>query len=145
MKNSRLTAVALATAIGMAAVSGPGFAQPRGHEVWRGDIARFHERDWGVWRGGHWYHGNHGGRLGWWWIAGGIWYFYPAPIYPYPNPYEPPPAVLVTPPADPPPPPTQYWYYCDASRGYYPYVPTCPGGWRQVPATPPGVQPTPPK
>jgi hypothetical protein len=24
------------------------------------------------------------------------------------------------------------WYYCDASRAYYPYVKQCPGGWREV-------------
>jgi hypothetical protein len=105
---------------------------------WRGDIARFHEHDWNVWRGGHWTRTHHGGRLGWWWVVGGSWYFYPAPVYPYPNPWEPPPVVMVTPPVGvaPPAPATQYWYYCEASRGYYPYVPTCPGGWQQVPATP---------
>lgn len=105
---------------------------------WRGDIARFHEHDWNVWRGGRWTRSRHDGRLGWWWVVGSSWYFYPTPVYPYPNPWEPPPVVMVTPPVDvaPPAPPTQYWYYCDASRGYYPYVPTCPGGWQQVPATP---------
>jgi hypothetical protein len=30
-----------------------------------------------------------------------------------------------------------YWYYCDASHAYYPYVQHCPGGWRQVLPTPP--------
>jgi hypothetical protein len=29
------------------------------------------------------------------------------------------------------------WYYCDASKAYYPYVQDCPAGWRAVPATPP--------
>lgn len=105
---------------------------------WRGDIARFHEHDWHTWRGGRWAHVRHDGRLGWWWVVGGSWYFYPSPVYPYPNPWEPPPAVIVSPPVGvaPPPPPTQYWYYCEASRSYYPYVPICPGGWQQVPATP---------
>ena len=28
------------------------------------------------------------------------------------------------------------WYYCDASRRYYPYVKRCPGGWREVPLQP---------
>jgi hypothetical protein len=37
----------------------------------------------------------------------------------------------------PPAPPPTSWYYCDDPPGYYPYVPQCPGGWRQVPATPP--------
>jgi hypothetical protein len=26
------------------------------------------------------------------------------------------------------------WYYCDASRTYYPYVKQCSSGWRAVPA-----------
>ena len=25
-----------------------------------------------------------------------------------------------------------YWYYCEDPRGYYPYVPDCPGGWMKV-------------
>lgn len=36
-----------------------------------------------------------------------------------------------------PPPPAAYWYYCEAARGYYPYIAQCPGGWmRVVPQTP---------
>ena len=31
-----------------------------------------------------------------------------------------------------------YWYYCTASRGYYPYVKECPGGWQRVSPQPPG-------
>jgi hypothetical protein len=75
---------------------------------------------------GHWVHGWHGGRFGWWW-AGPDWYWYPAPIY-----YDyPPPADYVYP-AGPAPQPT--WYYCDSAKGYYPYVQSCPGGWRAVAA-----------
>ncbi|HEY8027382.1 MAG TPA: hypothetical protein VIF60_22755 [Burkholderiaceae bacterium] len=106
------------------------------HAVWHGDIARFHEHDWGVWRGGHWTHSWHGGRYGWWWLAGGLWYYYPNPIYPYPGPWEPPVATVVTPGAAVTPPPTNYWYFCQASNSYYPYVSACPGGWQRVPATP---------
>ena len=29
------------------------------------------------------------------------------------------------------------WYYCESSKTFYPYVSTCPEGWKQVPATPP--------
>lgn len=29
------------------------------------------------------------------------------------------------------------WYYCAASRAYYPYASKCPGGWQRVPAQPP--------
>lgn len=68
------------------------------------------------------------------------WY-YPPSYYHYP-----PPAVYV------PAQPTTYieqgssapaadsagwWYYCDASRGYYPYVKECANGWQRVPPAPP--------
>jgi hypothetical protein len=33
-----------------------------------------------------------------------------------------------------------WWYYCDQSRGYYPYVRECPTGWQRVPPTPPGAK-----
>jgi hypothetical protein len=116
-------------------------------ERWHGGIERFHEHDYHTWHEGHWEHGYHDGRYGWWWFAAGLWYLYPAPVYPYPDPYAPPvvvgPPVVVAPPvvAAPPPPPVaapapQYWYYCDSAGGYYPYVPVCPGGWRAVPAQP---------
>lgn len=126
-----ILALVAALASGAAAAAhhrrgGPGLA--RGRPAWHGDIRRFPEHDWGVWRGGRWYHGRHGGHLGWWWIVGGAWYFYPAPIYPYPDPYAPPGTV---------PPPVQYWYYCPPAGTYYPYVAACPYGWRQVPAGPP--------
>jgi hypothetical protein len=28
------------------------------------------------------------------------------------------------------------WYYCEKAKAYYPYVKTCPAGWREVPAQP---------
>ncbi|MCD4483553.1 hypothetical protein LQR31_03575 [Chromobacterium vaccinii] len=105
-----------------------------------------------VWRGGYWNHGYYHGRMGWWWVVGGAWYFYTAPIYPYPSLYAPPavavaPAVPVVPavPMAPPAPPVaaapqesaQVWYYCKAAKQYYPYVSECPGGWKTVPAQPP--------
>ena len=104
---------------------------------WRGDITRFHEHDWPLWRGGHWAHSRHDGRFGWWWVAGGAWYLYPAPVYPYPNPWEPP-QVMLAPPADGAVsvPPIRYWYYCEALRMYYPYAATCPSQWKQLPAAP---------
>src|SRR5208282_5939755 len=62
---------------------------------WEGrEIHRFGEHDLIIWQGGHWYHGRHEGRRGWWWIAAGIWYFYPSPVYPYPDPYTPPVTVI---------------------------------------------------
>jgi hypothetical protein len=107
---------------------------------WNGRIEHFHEHDYRTWYGGHWAHERHEGRYGWWWLAGGLWYFYPTPVYPYPDPYAPP-VVLAPQVAAPPvsplaPPPAQYWYYCDSAGAYYPYVPACPSGWRAVPANP---------
>ena len=108
---------------------GPGF---------HGDIARFHEHDWTVWHEGRWFHGDHSGRLGWWWIAGGVWYFYPYPIYPWPDPYLPPDLPV---PAVPPPPTPSAWYFCKSANGYYPYVTSCPEGWQPVAPTQPAPPP----
>ena len=117
---------------------------------WHGDIRHFDRYDRNHWRSGAWRHGSHGGRIGWWWVAGGAWYLYPQPVYPYPDPYRPPfvveqaplpvviqvPAPVQSQPGPQVAPAPQFWYYCDASRAYYPYVATCPGGWQTVPATP---------
>lgn len=122
---------------------------------WHGDIRHFDHHDMHRWRSGAWRHGSHGGRVGWWWVAGGMWYFYPQPVYPYPDPYRPPVIVIeqapqpVVVPIQPAPqvapvvtpPAAQFWYYCEAAGAYYPYVATCPSGWKTVPATPPGVTP----
>jgi hypothetical protein len=89
------------------------------------DIHRFSERDLDVWRSGHWHRGRHGGRVGWWWVLGDAWYYYPQPIYPYPDPYLPP--VVA-----PGPPPGQVFDYCPRPRGYYPYVAACSVPWRPV-------------
>lgn len=104
---------------------------PRWHG---GDMRRFGDRDEHVWRGGRWFHGDHDGRGGWWWIVGGAWYFYPEPVYPYPDPYVPP--VAMPAPAPPAASAPSYWYYCPNPAGYYPYVPSCPTNWMQVPASP---------
>ena len=75
-------------------------AQPRDHDrAWRGDIRHFESRDLHQWRSGSWRHGSHGGRIGWWWVIGGLWYFYPEPVYPYPDPYRPPVVVFEQAPA----------------------------------------------
>ena len=68
------------------------------------------------------------------------WYYAPPPVV-----YAPPPVIYAPPPvmiAPPPQPayvsqPAQTWYYCDNPKGYYPYVASCSGAWRQVPAQPP--------
>ena len=109
---------------------GPGPYMPgHPHHGWHGDIHHFHDHDLVVWRGGRWFHGPHGGQDGWWWIVGGVWYFYPVPVYPYPDPYVPPQAAIA------PPAPAPVWYYCNNPQGYYPYVPAC-RHWMAVPANP---------
>jgi hypothetical protein len=138
VKSSRqwLSGVVLAAAVTLAL---PAQAQ-RGHgapDFHGRDFQHFspHERD--VWRGGHWNQGWHDGRFAWWWVLGDAWYFYPVPIYPYPT-YVPP-AIVVqqAPPVPTGLPPAQSWYYCDNPAGYYPYVASCSGPWREVPAAPP--------
>jgi hypothetical protein len=131
------------------AVSLPALAEHR--EIhWEGHETHIlGEHDLGIWRGGHWFHGPHEGRPGWWWVVGDVWYFYPVPVYPYPDPYAPlvvsvpdQPPVLVAPQAPataplPPQPAAQSWYYCDSAKTYYPYVSACPEGWKTVPMQPP--------
>jgi hypothetical protein len=65
---------------------------------------------------------------------------------PYWAPYGYPPVVVAPsprvyvqplPPVAAQPPPPSYWYYCEDSQSYYPYVQQCPGGWRPVTPTPP--------
>ncbi len=95
----------------------PNRAMPQPNR-WRGDFGRFNT---GPWDGGHWYHGLHGGSLAWWWVVGPNWYFYDRPVYPYPDTYSPPGRE------------GNWWYWCDASQEYYPYVTYCPSGWVRVP------------
>jgi len=107
----------------------------------------------GYWGGGR--YGYWGGRYGYWgglsvgigWPFWGPWWYSPY-YYPYSYPYYYPPAVAgpSTPPvyierAQPAPSSTSsgVWYYCPKSRGYYPYVKECPGGWQTVPAQPPSA------
>jgi hypothetical protein len=110
---------------------------------WRGDIHHFHEYDYDYWRGGRWFNGFHEGRSGWWWIVGGFWYFYPAPVYPYPDPYTPPLVVAEPVPVSPLGAPPAYVYYCRNPVGYYPYVPECFAHWERV-LTTAAVAPAPP-
>jgi hypothetical protein len=70
--------------------------------------------------------------------------FYPWYYPPYYGPYSPyyyPPAAVPAGPttyveqggAQPAPSqPSSYWYYCEASKTYYPYVKECPAGWMRV-------------
>lgn len=44
------------------------------YEAPRYERRDFHEND--AWRHGYWHHARHGGRVGWWWIAGDGWHAY---------------------------------------------------------------------
>lgn len=123
----KLSSLILASAVLVSLTSSPVFAD---NDRWHGDIHRFHEHDYDHWRGGNWFNGFHDGRNGWWWVVDGIWYYYPAPIYPYPDPYTPP--VVIATPAPVAPAPPSYVYYCRNPAGYYPYVPLCTVHWRKV-------------
>jgi hypothetical protein len=84
---------------------------------------------------------HHGGhvRFG---VFVGPGYWYPPPYYAYPPYYAPyyyPPAVAAPQTyveqgfAQPAPAQAQgYWYYCEGSKAYYPYVKECPAGWQRV-------------
>jgi hypothetical protein len=74
---------------------GPGWA-PRAapwheHDGWAGrggwgvDAYRRPVVDVGGWRHGAWRHRCWDGRCGWWWLAGGRWFYYDQPVYPYPS------------------------------------------------------------
>lgn len=105
-----------------------------------------HERT--IWHRGAWRHTGHG----WYWIVGGVYYSYPAPIYPYPlfvsgvvveYPVVAPVPVVVARPPLVVQPQAQYWYHCDDPPGYSPYVQNCNTEWRMVPV-PPQAPPPPP-
>jgi len=92
----------------------------------------------------HHHHGFGGPRISVGFGFGPYWgpgYWGPYPYY-YPAYY--PPAVVVSPPQpvqyverNEQPLQSGYWYYCEASRGYYPYVKECASGWKAVPPSPP--------
>lgn len=88
------------------------------------------ERD--RWRHGHWWHGSHHGRFGWWWAAGPSWYWYAEPVYPYPT------YISTTASYDYAPQgySENSWYYCQDSQAYYPYVKSCDSEWQRVPISP---------
>jgi len=85
---------------------------------------------------GHW-HSHSGVRLG---IHVGVPWVYP-PYYPYPiyvpQVYAPavPPVYIEQQPARTMEP--GYWYYCNETQTYYPYVRECPGPWQKVVPQPP--------
>lgn len=102
----------------------------------------------------HYGHGGWHGGGGYapWWIIPPLVLLATLPAYDRYQTYDPPVVVQQPPPTvviqQPPPapsaapvqamasPPAQYYYYCESAKGYYPYVASCPSGWKQVPATP---------
>jgi hypothetical protein len=107
-----------------------------------GDVSGFRHNGF-VARGGHHHHHRGFGRAV---VIGGFGFGYPyaypyyAYPYPYPYPYD---SSLAAATVYNLPPPAPTWYYCDGAGAYYPYVATCPGGWREVPATPNETNPAP--
>ncbi len=97
---------------------GPGYNKP----------IRYHHHSFENWKAGRWFHGHHNSRLGYWWIVDNIWYYYPEPVYPYPDPYTPPTIGGYTYPNGPD---VQYWY-CPNPQGYYPNVPRCFAPWQRL-------------
>ena len=63
-----------------------------------------------------------------WWYAPPPYYYYPAPVVTVPAE----PTTYIEQGRDT----TGWWYYCESSRGYYPYVKECPTGWERVPPAP---------
>jgi hypothetical protein len=64
---------------------------------------------------------------------------YPAPYYYYPVPVAVPaqPVTYIEQRASAPASDRgAWWYYCDAAKGYYPYVRECPTGWQRVSPVP---------
>ena len=94
MTSKRLLCAALLLAGSSLLLATPGSAQtppPHGHPPGHGgppgghsgphfafhhDFAHFSAGERAAWVGGRWNHAWHNGRYGWWWFAGGAWYFY---------------------------------------------------------------------
>ena len=96
-------------------------------------VHSFSRPDFVRWSGGRWSQTCWGGRCGWWWATGGLWYFYAEPVYPYPLVVSP--ITYSIPIYDPgvtglAPQPT-FSYYCDNPQGYYPEVQQCNTPWRE--------------
>jgi len=89
------------------------------------------------WTRGHWDHGTHDGRFGWWWGVGPSWFYYAQPAYPYPAyPYDPEPTPQDYPQQAQVPQDEEFWYYCSDPKGFYPYLDECRHDWSKMPITP---------
>jgi hypothetical protein len=110
--------------------------------------------DRGYGHGGYGSHGDGGWGWGWGLLLGTAILldatqprnvYYPAPVYAAPPVYVQPPIVMSAPvtyaavPSQQPAITEQsWWYYCNSSASYYPYVRNCPDGWTRVSPVPPG-------
>jgi len=115
-----------------------------GHVDFHGrDFRHFNEHELAIWRGGRWHHDWHTGRYGWWWEVAGVWYFYAAPIYPYPTSV---PTVVVQPVPAPPAPVQREVVYPHGKYVLYGDGVTQPWQWVWMPAAsaPPPAPPPPP-
>lgn len=136
MKALLKTIGAFALILGAALASGPAMAQYHGHGHGHG----------------HGYGGVRFGvsvgvpllALGYYGLPyyGSVYPTYPyaAPVYAYPPVATQPPVYVeqgAVPGVQAQNPVPADWFYCAASRAYYPYVTECPGGWQRVPAQPP--------
>jgi hypothetical protein len=115
----RFLQIVLVLMVVFAVTSMPAYAERGGHDG--------HER-----RGEHFEHRGGHGEFGL--FVGPGW---EDPYYPYYPPYESTP-VIVEPPQDlyvqpnPQAEAPDYWYFCQETQGYYPYVKECPKGWMKV-------------
>lgn len=168
MRTLKAAVVALAVALGFAAIAEPAFAggRHRGGPGVHGSAGGWGHH--GHWRGGWWGPGWRGGWWGpawgwgpgWWgpgvwgagawgpgvwgpgWSTGGVWVTSPPPMVVVPQE----PRVFVerdeVPSTAPAPAPSraQWWYWCASANAYYPYVSTCSEGWQRV-----APQPVPPQ
>ena len=102
-----------------AAASGAAWADGRGHRYYRDSRVGV-----GVY---------FGVPLGYHWYGPPSYYYYPYPqtVIVRPEP------VYIERAAPQAAPAEAVWYYCSASRTYYPYVKECPGGWERIVPTPP--------
>jgi hypothetical protein len=67
-------------------------------------------------------------------------YYYPPPYYYYPPaPAQPTEYIERIDPSE-----QGWWYYCEESRSYYPYVKECGAGWKRVSPAPPAPSSTAP-
>jgi hypothetical protein len=126
--------LALAPLILAVGLSGPAWADRRGH-------GGSHGHSHGHYHGHHGHHGHGGTHFGFSFGLPLYWGGYPYDYYPYyrRNVYviEPPPVYIQRQPPVYVQQPAAYWYYCQDPAGYYPYVQSCPTPWIKVlPQTP---------